>query len=224
MAQYSPARALHELCESERPAIVVVGSSHTGHLGRIMPGSTGERLLHGSPCAVAVVPRGYRTHPEEPIRRVGVGVDGSAQSQAALAAGVELARALGVHLEIIGVCSAADAFGAPAMMGGPGYYTLREDIERLQEESLAEAVASLPAGADAEAVPLAGNPAKRLIERSAQLDLMIVGSRGYGPLRSVLVGGVSGEVVRGAHCPVIAVPRGVEAPLADLFTATTSTV
>jgi nucleotide-binding universal stress UspA family protein len=108
------------------------------------------------------------------------------------------------------------------MMGGPGYDVVRRDIERRQKESLAAAVASVRAGADAEAVPLAGDPAKRLIERSAQLDLLIVGSRGYGPLRSVLVGGVSGEVVRGAHCPVIAVPRGVEAPLAELFTATTS--
>jgi hypothetical protein len=38
----------------------------------------------------------------------------------------------------------------------------------------------------------------------------------------VLVGGVSGGVVRGAHCPVIAVPRGVAAPLAELFTATST--
>jgi nucleotide-binding universal stress UspA family protein len=221
VANYSPPRALHAICEAERPAVVVVGSTHTGHLGRVSPGSTGERLLHGSPCPVVVAPQGYRTHPQEPIRRIGVGVDGSAESDAALAAGTELACALGAHLEVIGVHT-ANSYGAPAMMGGPGYDVVRRDIERRQKESLAAAVASVRAGADAEAVPLAGDPAKRLIERSAQLDLLIVGSRGYGPLRSVLVGGVSGEVVRGAHCPVIAVPRGVEAPLAELFTATTS--
>jgi hypothetical protein len=44
-----------------------------------------------------------------------------------------------------------------------------------------------------------------------------MGSRGYGPVRAVLAGGVSGRVAREAHCPVIVVPRGVDAPLGDLF-------
>jgi len=222
VANYSPPRALHAICESEQPAVVVVGSTHTGPIGRVTPGSTAERLLHGSPCPVVVVPDGYRTRPEQPIRRIGVGVDGSTESQAALDAAVELARTLGAHLEIIGV-HAANSYGAPAMMGGPGYDVVRRDIERRQKESLAAALASVRAGADAEAIALAGDPAERLIERSAQLDLLILGSRGYGPLRSVLVGGVSGDVMRGAHCPVIALPRGVKAPLTELFTATTST-
>jgi hypothetical protein len=47
-----------------------------------------------------------------------------------------------------------------------------------------------------------------------------MGSRGYGPLRAVLAGGVSGRVIRGAHCPVVVMPRGVEAPLGELFGAT----
>ena len=42
---------------------------------------------------------------------------------------------------------------------------------------------------------------------------MLAGSRGYGPLRSVLVGGVSGRLMRTVQCPVIVVPRGAEAPL-----------
>jgi nucleotide-binding universal stress UspA family protein len=214
----SPARALHEVAAAVRPAIVIVGSTHRGHLGRVLPGSTGERLLHGSPCPVAIVPSGYRTHAEQPVRRIGVGVDGSAEARAALAAAAELARALGAHLEVIGV-QGADGYAAPAMMAGPGYDAMVEDILRRQREALAEAVAGVPADVDAEAVALTGGPAKELIARSERLDLLIVGSRGYGPLRSVLVGGVSGEVVRAAHCPVIAVPRGVDAPLAALFTA-----
>jgi len=64
---------------------------------------------------------------------------------------------------------------------------------------------------------LDGDPAERLIERSASLDILVVGSRGYGPLHAVLVGGVSGRVVRAAQCPVIVTPRGVEARLHGLF-------
>ena len=70
---------------------------------------------------------------------------------------------------------------------------------------------------------LSGNAARALIGRSERLDMLILGSRGYGPLHSVIVGGVSGQVVRGARCPVIAIPRGVEAPLDALFAPTTAT-
>ena len=48
-------------------------------------------------------------------------------------------------------------------------------------------------------------------------DLLVLGSRGYGPRRAVLLGGVSGRVVRRAACPVIVVPRAIEKPLEELF-------
>ena len=102
-ANPSPAHALHDLAEAEHAELIVVGSSHTGRLGRVAPGSTAERLLHGAPCAVAVVPNGYRTRTEQQIRRIGVAYDGSAESTAAVGAAVELARALSAELEVIGV-------------------------------------------------------------------------------------------------------------------------
>ena len=55
----SPAHGLHELAEAESAGLVVVGSTHTGRAGRVLPGSTAERLLHGSPCPVAVAPKDY---------------------------------------------------------------------------------------------------------------------------------------------------------------------
>ena len=65
--------------------------------------------------------------------------------------------------------------------------------------------------------------AEQLAERSAGVNLMVVGSRGYGPLHSVLVGGVSGRLMRSAQCPTIVVPRGVESPLDALFADETAT-
>ena len=44
-----------------------------------------------------------------------------------------------------------------------------------------------------------------------------MGSRGYGPLHAVIAGGLSGRLMRTSHCPVIVVPRGIEAPLETLF-------
>jgi nucleotide-binding universal stress UspA family protein len=101
-----------------------------------------------------------------------------------------------------------DYYAGPALAGDVGYDldALRQEVEQHVRDSLAEAAATLPAGT--ETVLRSGDAAQALIERTEQLDLLVTGSRGYGPLRSVLVGGVSGKLIRDAHCPVIVVPRG----------------
>jgi nucleotide-binding universal stress UspA family protein len=53
------------------------------------------------------------------------------------------------------------------------------------------------------------DPADVLIRVSAHLDLLVCGSRGYGPLRAVLLGGVTHRVTSAAHCPVLVLPRGL---------------
>ena len=108
-------------------------------------------------------------------------------------------------------------------MGGPVYVDLSQDVERFVQEGLDTLVAGLPADVTADSVRLEGDPAGELAERSAGYDLMVTGSRGYGPIRSVLVGGVSGRLMRTAQCPVIVVPRGADAPLGALFTTATAT-
>jgi nucleotide-binding universal stress UspA family protein len=221
-AEPSPAHGLHDLAHAEGAAVIVVGSSHTGHLGRVLPGSTGERLLHGSPCAVAVAPLGYAENATTPIRRIGVAYNGSEEAKAAVASAAALARAFDAELEIAGVV-APETYTTPALMGGPSVVELREDIERHVQESLDAVVAGLPEGIMATTVRLAGDPADALAQRSAGLDLMVVGSRGYGPLHSVLVGGVSGRLLRSAQCPTIVIPRGVESSLDALFADATAT-
>jgi nucleotide-binding universal stress UspA family protein len=67
---------------------------------------------------------------------------------------------------------------------------------------------------------LVGEPAEVLVDLSQHLDLLVCGSRGYGPARAVLLGSVSRRVASEAHCPVIVVPRGVKAPLEALVAQT----
>jgi nucleotide-binding universal stress UspA family protein len=76
---------------------------------------------------------------------------------------------------------------------------------------------------DAEPVSLDGDPEAVLAEQTKSVDLMIVGSRGYGPHRAVLLGSVSGRLVRDAACPVIVLPRSIEAPFEALFEAASDT-
>jgi nucleotide-binding universal stress UspA family protein len=54
-----------------------------------------------------------------------------------------------------------------------------------------------------------GDPAPQLVERAEQLSLLVTGSRGYGPVRRAVLGGVSAQVLRALPCPVLVVPRGV---------------
>jgi nucleotide-binding universal stress UspA family protein len=216
VAATSPARALHDVAVEEQASMVVVGSTHTGRAGRVLPGSTGERLLHGAPCAIAIVPEGYRTLAQPPIRRVGVAFDATDESRAAVAAATGAARALGAELELVRVVP-EEAYGPRALMGGPGHDSRRREVDEHVQLSIDAIVGGLPVDVPGEGVRLAGDPADQLIARSEGIDLMVIGSRGYGPLRAVLAGGISGRVARGAHCPVIVVPRGVEAPLGELF-------
>ena len=204
IADPSPPHALHALTERTPAALVVVGSTRRGPVGRVLPGSTGERLLHGSPCPVAVVPRGYAGHP---IATIGVGYDGSVESEAALAGACRAARRFGAVLRVIRVFDAT-RLGSPALMTVPAYVSVQEDFENLQRAGLDEAVAALPGDVAAEGVFVPGNAGPELAAQSESVDLMVVGSRGYGPRTAVLLGGVTHTLLRKAACPVIVLPRG----------------
>jgi nucleotide-binding universal stress UspA family protein len=212
---------LQNAAEDEGAALVVVGSTHSGRWGRVLPGSTGERLLHGAPCPVAIAPMGYRAGDDRTLRHIGVAFDGSDESRAALNAGVSLASRLGAELEVITVLDVAQ-FGSPALMSGPGYVRTPAELQAGAREHLNAVVAELPPALHPTGRLLVGDAAEQLASRSEDLDLLIAGSRRYGPLRAVLLGGVSGRLIRHAACPVIFTPRGVDRPL-DSLIGTTST-
>jgi nucleotide-binding universal stress UspA family protein len=222
-ADPSPARALHHIAHADQAALVIVGSTHTGRTGRVFPGSTGERLMHGAPCTVAVVPKDYRTHAEAEIRTIGVAYDDSDEAKAALSAAVALAQALGAELELIGIAS-TDYATTPSLMGGVDAASIRAKAEEAVQNSLDDAAAEAPAGVTVRVRRMTGNAGDLLAQHSAELDVLVMGSRGYGPLHSVLVGGLSGQLLRRAECPLVVVPRGIEAPLESLFGASATTV
>jgi nucleotide-binding universal stress UspA family protein len=202
----SPPHGLHALAELEEAGLIVVGSTHTGRAGRVLPGSTAERLLHGAPCPVAVAPKGYAGEPGREPQAIGCGYDGSESSQHALTAARPLAEATGVELRLI------RAFQPPAYDIPP--YSSAMDVSRSYNlllkdraaDELDKAVEQL--AGEAKGHFEVGDPANVLAEASKDLDMLFVGSRGYGPLHSVIVGGVAGRVVREAACPVIVFPRG----------------
>lgn len=216
IAHMSPPHALHSLAERVGAALVVVGSTHRGPAGRVLPGSTAERLLHGSPCPVAIVPHGYATRDAGPIKTIGVAYDETEESAAALAAACAMARRFGADLRVIRVFDSMHV-GTPALMTGPSYMPDFVEHESNQREGLEGAVAALTDDVSAKGVFVKGSPATELAAQSEGVDLMVVGSRGYGPLAAVLLGGVTHRLVRKAACPVIVLPRGEHAGIDELF-------
>jgi nucleotide-binding universal stress UspA family protein len=214
----SPARALERVARDEHAALIVVGSSHAGRHARLHPGSTAQRLLHGAPCAVALAPLGYRLRPHLKLHRISVGFDGSAEGARALSAGLHVARAAAAPLRVIRVFT-PDWPVPPTLLSVPGYVRLTPAAEQAAHAELERAVAALPGDVWAEPAFLHGDPVHQLAVESEVADLLVIGSRGYGPLKSVLLGRVSGGVVRTAACPVLIVPHGADEPLDALFAA-----
>jgi nucleotide-binding universal stress UspA family protein len=206
----SPVRGLHDVALQREATAVVVGSSHHGAVGRVAPGGVGERLLHAAPCAVAVAPRGYGGR--ERFRQIGVAFADTDEGREALSAGALLAALGDADLAVFNVLEPPHTGPGAAT---PGWvpaapHDLRPQI-RAAEERIREL---LPDGMAARVVVQEGDAAAILADASAEVDLLICGSRGYGPVRTVLLGGVSGRLVHTAACPVIVLARAADRALA----------
>ncbi len=202
LSDISAARALTSLAEEEAADVIVVGSTHRGELGRILPGSVGEKLLQGAPCAVAIAPRGFSRREHYGLGLIGVAYDGSPESEVALKEATRLARDLQGALRVIQVTPAATPEGMSVTL----------DRKRLAQElhAVADRIRQDASGLTVEEVLEEGGTAPVLARQGIDLDLLVMGSRGYGPVRRALLGGVSAEVIRTAPCPVVVVPRGAE--------------
>jgi nucleotide-binding universal stress UspA family protein len=142
------------------------------------------------------------------------GVDGSADSQAALELAGRLSGRLGLKLVVAHVAEPAYIpYVAAAPFGGmAGPDAVMEEMESQEEaaERLLEHVVHAAGLVDAERRALLGVPAERLADLAEEEDaeLIVVGSRGRGAFKSAFLGSVSNSLVGVARCPVLIVPPG----------------
>ncbi len=213
VADSSPARALQHLAEDEDADLVVVGSTHRGRVGRVLIGAVPDRLLHGAPCAVAVAPLGFRDRAPAELRTIGVGIDDSAEAALALDAAAALTGATGARLRI--ATATGPPAGSPEVHVGYDHVVVMRALRAQAEQRVAEAARGL-AGTEADTAVLEGDAAATLLDLAENLDLLVVGSRAYGPLARTLLGSVSQALVHDAPCPVLVVPRGIaQAPRSE---------
>jgi nucleotide-binding universal stress UspA family protein len=192
-----PARALHDLAEREDASVLVVGSSRRARAGRVLPGLVTDRVLDGAPCPVAIAPSGFSLdNAENGPRLIGVAFRDTPDGHAALARGCILAARARGRVRVLTV---AEPPGA--LLSGP------PEDDRAALEAAATALRrgldEVAPGRSAGGEVLTGTPADALAAASRDVDLLVCGSRGYGP---VLLGETSQALVRKAACPVLVVP------------------
>jgi nucleotide-binding universal stress UspA family protein len=202
----SAAHGLDDVAGETGASMIVVGSARHGARRHISPGSTGERLLHGAVCPVAVAPRGWRERTaHEPVRRIGVAYVDAPEAREALAVAAGLVERTGAALTLYTVVAPRAEIFAP-VAGRDAEEAFLGAVREAAREALDRALASLPFEAADEL--LEGDVVDCLAALDdRECDLLVCGSRGYGPVRRVLLGGVSSRLVRRAACPVVVVPR-----------------
>jgi nucleotide-binding universal stress UspA family protein len=150
---------------------------------------------------VAVAPAGFSG---DRLQLIGVAFVGRPDGRAALGHGCDLARAAGALVRILTVREPSEWRYSPLE---PSQLAA---IERARDEATERAMnaglAAVPESQSAGGEVLSGPPHRALAAASADLDLLICGSRGHGPAKTLLLGGVSHVLVRRAACPVLVVP------------------
>jgi nucleotide-binding universal stress UspA family protein len=200
----SPAFVLSDLAEEEQADLVIVGSPHRGAIGRTLIGSVAEALLHGATIPTVTAPRGYAQRNRHGFDVIGVAYDGGPESRLALAYAQDLAAQSGATTRILAVEEPVAAL--PGVVG----YTSPPPLDF--DELIEEALRAIDGELHAEGKRLIGPAAAALAEacEDGAIDLLIAGSRGYGPVGRVLLGSVSTQLIHRAPCPVLVVPRGTE--------------
>jgi nucleotide-binding universal stress UspA family protein len=202
----SAAHVLSEIAEGEDFDLIAIGHCYPGAVGRILLGSTGQGLTHGAAAPVAAAPRLYADRPHGPVKTIVVAYDGSPEAREAVAHAEVLARREGARLRLLTVELEETTFH-----GVIGW----EPTERQTPDEV------LAAGIEAVAPDIkvdgrcidGGSIAGSIADFCAQgVDLLVVGSRGYGAFGRVLVGSVATGLLHRATCPVLIVPRPPVAP------------
>lgn len=190
----SVAGGLQRVADHEAAGAIVVGSPARTAFGRVQAGTVALHLLHGSPCSVALAPRGYAERQLPELRRILVGYSDTEEARSAVRVAAGLAHATGATVRLVTVTDELTPGSDPARQAAAA--DLDSTLRRL-----ASSVAT-------ESRVLSGDPVTRLIEETVSWgDLIVTGSRGYGPSHQVLLGSVSAGLLAESAIPVLVTPR-----------------
>ena len=207
VASTSAAHGLADLTEHVEAAMVIVGTSRETGFARSLLGSSTERLLHGTTVPVTVVPPGWRQTASDRITSMGVAYIETRDAREALRVAVRAAQRIPARLALYSVVGRSPERYS-YLVGRADEQAFVEKARESFSTALEFAAAGVPPELEPRPVLLEGAVVESLAALGPDdVDLLVCGSRGYGPARRVLLGGVSSRLIRQARLPVAVVPR-----------------
>jgi nucleotide-binding universal stress UspA family protein len=196
-----PPKALVRAAEGAE--LLAVGSRGRGGFSGLLLGSVSQNCVHNAPCCVAVIPHGWSGNEHG---RIVVGVDESPPSYAALRWAVDEAVRRNARLDVVNAYHYLEVVMPMALAPGVDCEVLEKASTSLLEQMLGSVIpVHGPRPPTVELIPVHTSAARALLEASIGADLLVVGSRGRGGVRGLLLGSVSQQCVHHAPCPVIVV-------------------
>jgi nucleotide-binding universal stress UspA family protein len=200
-----------EYAAEEKTGLIVMGTRGLGGFKRATMGSVSSGVSAHAPCATLVVrPREKKDDVGLGIKRVLVAVDSSENAQKALEAAVDLAKGLKAELRVAHVVYIPTLFWS---MGVPGSAVptdkIEEDAETSARELLGKAVKfakdSGVADAKDELVTDLVSPYQGIVQLAEHddADVIVIGTRGNGGFKKLLLGSVANSVLHYAGCSVL---------------------
>ncbi len=182
--------------------LVVVGARGVSTVRGLLMGSVSSYVTHRAHCPVVVV----REAPSRTVAdlRVVVGVDGSAGSTAALRFAFETAARRQAGLTVVHAW-ALDVDAASAALAWSVDWREAEELERAMVAVAVAGVAAEYPAVEVRRHVVRGQAVAELVQHSENAALLVVGTRGRGGLKGLVLGSVSMGVLHDAHCPVAVV-------------------
>ena len=165
-------------------------------------------MLHSAPESVAVVPEGTQVPPR--LERIVAGLDGSPEARAAVDLAAGLARVAGARLRLQVV---VDDRPTATSIQPPDWWHRLEQGKAAGEALLEHTLADVR-DVDVDGGVAAGSPAQVLADSAECSDLLVLGSRRWGPVRRLALGSTAESVVRRGAGPVLVLPRTSRRPQA----------
>lgn len=137
-----------------------------------------------------------------------VGIDGSSHSRKALEWAISEAAMRRLPLTVLAVNQAITGFWGGGATVSPGDTEATEQARKAAQEETDIALEKLAPESrpSVTVVAVTGLPAEEILTRGKDADMIVVGSRGAGGFKKLLLGSVSLQVTHHAHCPVVVIP------------------